>query len=85
MGFAHGTNGEKRSAYSVLVWKADEERWRGRNMQRWEYDIKLRHEEIKCHVVDSVVWAEERAMWWVCVKAVIDVQVPCSSGNLLTS
>jgi hypothetical protein len=44
--------GEKRNAYSVSVAKADEERSLGRNMQRWEYDIKMRHKAIKCHVVD---------------------------------
>jgi hypothetical protein len=56
-----------------------------KNVQRWEYSIKMRHSAIKCHVMDSIVWAQEREMWRVYVKAVIDVQVPCSSGNLLTS
>jgi len=49
-----------------------------------EYDIKMRHEALKCHVVDSIVWAQEREICQVYVKAVIDVQVPCSYGNLLT-
>jgi hypothetical protein len=77
--------GEKRYAYSMLVGKADEERSLARNMQRWEYDIKMRHKAIKCYVVDSIVWAQEREMWRVCVKAVTDVQIPCNSGNLLSS
>jgi hypothetical protein len=77
--------GEKRNAYSVLVGKADEERSLGRNMQKWEYDIKMRHKAIKCLVMDSIVWAQEREMWQVYMKFVIDVQVPCNYGNLLTS
>jgi hypothetical protein len=52
-------------------------------MQRLEYDIKMRHRAIKGHVVDTIVWAQEREMWRVYVKVVIDVQVPCNSGNLL--
>jgi len=75
--------GEKRNAYSVFVGKADKECLLGRNMQRWEYDIKMRHRAIKCHVMDTIVLAQEREMWQVYVKVVIDVQVPCNSGNLL--
>ena len=77
--------GEERYAYSVLVGKADEEQSLGRNTQRWEYDVKMRHKAIRCHVVDSIVWAQEREIWQVYVKAVIDMQVPCNSGNLLSS
>jgi len=77
--------GEKRNAYNVLVGKAVEERLLGRNMQKWEYYIKMRHKAIKCLVMDSVVWAQEREMWRACMKVVIDMQVPCNSGNLLTS
>jgi hypothetical protein len=36
--------GEKRIAYNMLVGKADEEQSLGRNMQRWEYDIKVRQQ-----------------------------------------
>jgi len=39
----------------------------------------------KCHVVDSIVWAQEREMWRVYLKVIIDVQGPCSCGNLLSS
>ena len=50
--------GEKRKANRVLARKANEERLLGRNMQRREYDIKMRHKEIKCLGMDSIVWVQ---------------------------
>jgi hypothetical protein len=43
---------ERRGVYSVLVGKPEGKRPLGRSRRRWEYYIKMDHQEVGCEVMD---------------------------------
>ena len=48
--------GERRSVYRVLVGKPEGKRPRGRPRRRWEDNIKMDLQEVKCGVWDGLSW-----------------------------
>ena len=44
--------GEKRGVYRILVGKPEEKRPVGRPRRRWEYNIKMDHQEVRCGPMD---------------------------------
>ena len=78
--------GGSRGIYRVLVGKPEEKRPLGRPKHRWKEYIKMDMQEMGCGKgMDWVELAQDRDRWWALVKAEMNVVVPYSTGNFLTS
>jgi len=77
--------GERRGVYRVLVGKPEEKRPLGRPSRRWEDNIKVDFQEVRCGDMDWIELAEDRDRWRALVNAVMNLRVPQNAGNFLTS
>jgi hypothetical protein len=68
--------GDKRVVYSVLVWKPEAKRPLGRPRLRWEDNIKMDVQEVRCGGMDWIELIEDRDRWWAFVNAVMNFRVP---------
>ena len=62
--------------YSVLVGKPKGKRPLGRPRQRWEDNIKMDLQEVKCRGMDWIELAQDSDRWQALVNAVMNLQVP---------
>jgi hypothetical protein len=62
--------------YRVLVGKPEGKRPLGRPRHRWEDNIKMGLQEMRCGVVEWIDLAQDRDRWWIRVNAVINLRVP---------
>ena len=60
MGGTCSTYGVRRGVYRVLVGKPEEKRPLGRSRHRWEDNIKMDLQEVRCGVVDWIELAHDR-------------------------
>ena len=67
---------ERRGAYRVLVRKLEGKRPLGRLGHRWEDKIKMDLQEVGCGSMDWIDLAQDRDMWWLLVKVIMNFQVP---------
>ena len=74
---------ERRGIYRVLVGKPEGKRPLGRPRHRWE-DIKLNLQKVGCGSLDWIKLAQDRDRWQE-LTAVMNLQVPYSARNFLTS
>ena len=68
--------GKRRVVYRVLVAKPERKRPLGRPRHRWEDNIKMNLQEVRCGGMDWIELAEDRDRWWALVNAVINLRVP---------
>ena len=68
--------GERRGGYRVLVGKPEVKRPFGRPWHRWEDNIKMDLQEMKCGVIDWIDVAQDRERWQALVVAVMNLKVP---------
>jgi hypothetical protein len=56
MGGACSAYGLRREVYRVLVGKAEEKGPLGRPRRRWEYNIKMDFQDVRCGDMDWLSW-----------------------------
>ena len=64
--------GERRGAYSVLVGKPEGKRPLGRQIHRWEDNIKMNLQEVRCRGMDWI----DLERWRALVSAVMNLRAP---------
>ena len=68
--------GERRGVYRVLVGKPEGKRPRGRNRRRWEDNIKMFLQEVRCEGMDWIDLTQDRDRWQALVNALMNLRVP---------
>jgi len=76
--------GEMTGVYRVLVGKPEGNKPLGRPMHRWEDNIKMDIQEVRCWGMDWIELAQDRDRWRALVTAVMNLRVPQNVGNFLT-
>jgi len=77
--------GERRGIYRVLVGKPGRKRPAGRPRHRWDDNIMMDLQEVKCGHMDWIKLAHDRDRWWALVHVVMNRWVPLNAENFLTS
>jgi len=77
--------GERRVVYRVLVGRPEGKQPLGNPRRRWEDDIKVDLQEVGCGDVDWLELAQGRDGWRALLNAVMNLRVPYSVGNFVTS
>jgi hypothetical protein len=67
---------EKRYAYSFWWGKPERKSPLGRPRNRWENNIKMYLQEVRCGSMDWIDLAQDRARWRVIVNAVMKLRIP---------
>jgi hypothetical protein len=68
--------GEKRGIYWVAVGKTEGKRPLGRPRRRWEDNIKMVLQEVRCGGMEWIELAQDRESWWALVNAVMNIRFP---------
>ena len=68
--------GKRRGVYRVSVGKPEGKRTPGRLRRRWEDNIKMNLQEVRCGGIDWIDLAKDRDRWQTLVKAVMNLRVP---------
>ena len=68
--------GERRGVYRVLVGKAEGKRPLCRPWQRWEDNIKMDLQGLRCGCMNQIELAQDRDRWRALVNAVMNLRVP---------
>jgi hypothetical protein len=76
MGGTCSTNGEKRTAYILLVGKPEGKRPLGRPRRRWVDNIKIYLGEVGWGDVDWIGLAKDRNRWRALVNSALNLRVP---------
>ena len=69
----------------VLVGKPEGKRPLGRPRRRWEDNITMDPQQMGCGGMDWFELAQDRDRWRAFVNAVMNLRVPYTAGNFLTS
>jgi len=85
MSGACSTYEERRAVYGVLVGNHEGKRPLGRPTRRWEDNIKMHIQKVRCGGLDWIKPAQDRYRWRALVNAVMNLRVPQNAGNFLTS
>ena len=67
--------GEKRGSYRVLVRKPEGKRPLEKPRRRWEDNIKMDFQEVRCGGMDWIELVQDRDRWRVLVNAVMNLRV----------
>jgi len=68
--------GERRSLYRVLVGKPEGKRPLGRPRRRWEDNVKIDLQEVRCGGMDWIRLAQDKDRWQVLVNVVMNLRAP---------
>ena len=64
--------GERRGVYRVLAGKPELKRPLGRHRRRWDDNIKMDLQEVRCGGMDWIELAQDWDRWW----ALVNLRVP---------
>jgi hypothetical protein len=76
MGGACSAYGEERDLYRFLVGKHEGKRPPWRPRRRWEDNIKMDLQDVRCGGMDWIELAQDRERWQALVNAVMKLRVP---------
>jgi len=76
--------GDSRCVYSVLVGKPEGRRLFGRSRSRWEDNIMMDLQEMRCGGMNWTDLAQDRDRWRAPVIAVMHLWFPLNAGNFLS-
>jgi hypothetical protein len=76
MGGACSTNGEKKSAYMILVGKPEGKRPLERPKSRWDDNIKMDLREIGWGSMDWIDLAQDRDQWRALMNTAVNLRIP---------
>jgi hypothetical protein len=62
-------------AYTVFWWGNLRERPLGRPRRKWECNMKMDGQGVRCGVMDWIELAQNKDRWWALVNAVINIRV----------
>jgi hypothetical protein len=68
--------GERKGVHKVLVGKPEGKRPLGRARHRWEDNIKMDIQYVRCGGMDWMRLPQDRDRWWALVNAVMTLRVP---------
>jgi hypothetical protein len=66
----------RRGIYRVLAGKPEGKRPLGRPRRKWEDNIKMDIQEVRCGGVDWIELAQDRDSWRTLVNAAMNLRVP---------
>jgi hypothetical protein len=66
---------ERRGAYRVMVEKPEGKRTLVKARRRWEDNIKMDIQEVRCGDMDCIDLVQYRDRWWARVNAVMNLRV----------
>jgi len=66
---------EKRGVYRVLVGISEGKNPLGRPRRRWEDNMKMDHQEVRCGGMDWIELARDRNRWRALVNAAMNLEV----------
>ena len=68
--------GDRKGIYRVLMGKPEGKRPLGIPRCRWEDNIKMDLQEVRCGGMDWIELAQDRDRWWAPVNGVMNLWVP---------
>ena len=68
--------GDRKGTYRVLVGKPEGKRPLGRPRCRWEDNIKMDLQEVRCGGMKWIKLAQDRDRWWALVNVEMNIWVP---------
>jgi hypothetical protein len=77
--------GSRGGVYRDTVGQSEGKRPLGRTRLRWVDNIKMYLQEVGSEGMGRIELAQDRDKWWTLVTAEMNLRVPYSAGNFLTS
>jgi hypothetical protein len=74
-----------RNEFKISIGKPEAKRPLWRHRHRWEDNIKIEFERIRCEGVAWIHLPLDTVQWWTVVSMVMNLWVPWKVGNVLTS